>query len=49
MAGIWCLYCHRRKDGYRHVPDPDLVYLYILSNYGISLDRLFYFGFLDEY
>jgi hypothetical protein len=49
MAGIWGVCCHWRKNGYCHFPDPDLVYLYLLSHYGISFDRLFYFGLLDEY
>jgi len=49
MAGIWCLYGHWGKNGYRHVPDTDLVYLYFIPYHGISADRLFYPGFLDEY
>jgi hypothetical protein len=49
MAGIRGMYGHWGEDGYRHVQDPDLVYLYFFSYDGVSADRLFYPGILDEY
>jgi len=49
MAGVRGMLGHRREDGYRHIPDPDLVYLCLLSDHGVAIDHLLYPGILDEY
>jgi len=49
MAGIWCMYGNWGKTGHCHFQDPDLVYLYIVSDIGFPIDHLFCSRILDEY
>ena len=49
MAGIRGVLGHRGKDGYRHFPDPDLVYLYFVPDDGFTVDHLLCPCFLDEH
>ncbi len=49
MAGVWSMYRHRRKNGYRHFRYQKIFYIYILSYSWLSGNFLFIFCFLDEY
>jgi hypothetical protein len=49
MAGIRSLLGHRGEDGYRHLPDPDMVHLYFISHHGFTADHLLYSRVLDEH
>jgi len=49
MAGIRRVLGHRGKNGHRHFPDPDMVYLYFISDHGFTVDHLLYPGVLDEH
>jgi hypothetical protein len=49
MAGFWCLHGNWRENGYRYFPDPDVVYLYLISHTGFTGDYLYGNGFPDEH
>ena len=49
MARIRGLQCCWRENGHRHSNDPQVFYLYIISYNGLSIDRVFFRGILDEY
>jgi hypothetical protein len=49
MAGIRGVLGDRGKDGNCHLPDQNLVYLYLFFDHGFAADHLLYPGILDEY
>lgn len=49
MAGIRGMFCHRRPPGDCYLQDPDVVYLYLLPNDGVSGYHLYGYGLLAKY
>ena len=49
MAGLWCVYSHRRAHGHCQLPNSDVVHLYIIPDAWLTADRIYGTCFLDEY
>ena len=47
-AGIWGVYFHWRKNGYRHLHHPQVFYLYLFSYDGLTGGYLLFCSLLDE-
>lgn len=48
MAGVWCVQCNWRKNGYRYLCDQEIFYLHFFFDPGIPGNFLFIYSFLDE-
>lgn len=49
MAGLWCLHCHRRKNGDCHFADTDVVHVYFLPDPWFPYNYLHGAGILGKY